>query len=98
MGDLFSLYAYFGTYAHTGTCNAQIMLWVSCRPIEFCLPRGLDGMRDTTLSLDKWTSVRCLQGLQSSEQLHMESNSECSPHLLIPQIHKVSRSQRLGYK
>ena len=34
-------------------------------------------------------------GLAELELLHMESNSECSRHLFIPQLHN---SQRLGYK
>ena len=41
------------------------MLWVSCRPIEFYLLRGLDGARTTTLRNRSVDERAVLQGLQS---------------------------------
>ena len=79
MGDLF-LTIYVCMYVHAyvrGTCTCTYvpnmsssgmligMLRVSCRPIEFYLLRGLDGVRTTTLrnrSVDEHT---LFQGLQS---------------------------------
>ena len=47
MGDLFLTIV--STHPRSGTLIG--MLQVSCRPIEFYLPRGLDGTRSTTLRL-----------------------------------------------
>ena len=63
------------------------VLWVSCRPIEFYLLRGLDGMRSTPLRLRSVNECAVPPGLAELEQLLMESNSQRSRHLFIPQLH-----------
>ena len=66
---------YVRTYRNMSRSGMLIgMLWVSCRPIEFYLLRGLDGARTTTLRNRSVDERAVLQGLQS-EQLHMDSNS-----------------------
>ena len=48
----FSLYTYVRTYRNMSCSGVLIgMLQVSCRPIEFYLPQGLDGTRSTALRL-----------------------------------------------
>ena len=51
MGDLF-LTIYVCTYQNM-SCSGMLieMLRVSCQPIEFYLPHGLNGTRSTTLRL-----------------------------------------------
>ena len=52
--------------------NYECWLWVSCRPIEVYLPRGLDGARFKTLTQISGQE----HGAAELEQLHMELNSE----------------------
>ena len=73
MGDLF-LTRYVCTYMRTYVCTYWNMshsgmligmLRVSCRPIEFYLLQGLDGVRTTTLRNRSVDEHAVLQGLQS---------------------------------
>ena len=75
MGDLF-LTIYVCTYVRTYVRGTYVrnmsrsgmligMLWVSCRPVEFYLLRGLDVARTTTLRNRSVDERTVLQGLQS---------------------------------
>ena len=50
MGDLFLTIMYMCMYTYWNISLIG-MLWVSCWPIEFYLPQGLDGAGSTTLTL-----------------------------------------------
>ena len=74
MGDLFlTIYVctyvrgtYVRTYRNMSRSGMLIgMLWVSCRPIEFYLLRGLDGATTTTLRNRSVDERAVHQGLQS---------------------------------
>ena len=77
---------YVHTYRYmslSGTLIALRNAAGSCWPIQFYFPRGLEGVRFTTLRLSSVDERVVPPGLAELKQLHMESNNECSQHLQL---------------
>ena len=89
MRDLF-LTIYICTYLYV---PEHAMLKIVDRNVAGFLPASIVCREGLTVrevkpwDSDQWTSMKCLQGRAELEQLHMESNSQCSQHLFIPQLH-----------
>ena len=107
MGDLFlTIYVcsyvrtwYVRTYRNMSRSGMLIgMLRVSCRPIEFYLLRGLDGVRTTTFRNRSVDERAVLQGLQSWSSYIWSQTVSAVDICLYRDSTIVSRTQRLGYK